>query len=346
MDVLDYVDVREALDAIARNNTFFHRNNDLDISFEQIGRAAKSNDMSEKLLMWVSYPGGIDCYPEREALQRDTRWYNGVLYHGEQMPDDRRLAYAVEVVKITDGKIYGTLFETDIREYAAKIRENAVASDSIRIYELSGRETTMPRDEFDRRYPLDVANVAHWRHEPADMEALHSAIDAMWDSRDTAGFKEKDFWLHVSNLYDSRDVFYSDQIMRDMNKLREPNSPDKRSFVTSLNSYIAAAFNPEELSRLLDKLPYQNAEFSIKKGQRYMQVIIPSEEVLQYRREQQGNPPVIKGDKDKTAAAPQDDKKELPEKPSILEALKRGAEKSRQQDNNKDKPKKSKGMEI
>ena len=346
MDVIDNVDLREALDKIAQNNTFFHRDNDLGISFEQIERAARSGDISEQLLIWVSYPGGIDCYTEREALLKDTRSYNGVLYHGNEMPSDRRLAYAVEVFTDKDGKIRGTLFEIDIREYAKLIHANAVPSDTVRLYEENGRQTTMPRDEFDRRYPLDLANVAYWRHEPKDPDALHSAIDAMWSSRDTTEHTEKSIFAHVSRLYDERDIFYSNQIMRDLGKLREPNSPDRQFFTTSLNSYVAAAFNPEELSRLLDKLPYKSAEFSVKKGQSFMHVVVPREEVQLDRHKQQGKPTIIRDGKEIPVTVPPNDKRDPREKPSTLEALRQGAEKSKQQQSNTKTKNKSKDKEI
>lgn len=348
MDRIDNVDLREALDRIALNNTFFHRDNDLGISIEQMERAAKLRDYADKTLIWVSYPGGIDCYPEREVFQKDTRSYNGVLYHGKENLSehgDRRLAYAVDVTGVKDGILYGSLYETDIREYSKIVKDSAVPSNMVRIYEDSGRETTMPRDEFNRRYPLDLVKMAYWRHEPDDPTALKAALDDMWNSHRDEQYVPCDLWAHTSRLHDDRDVFYSGQIMRDLNKLREPNSPDRQFFTTPLNPYVAAAFNPEELGRLLDKLPYKSAEFSIKRGQLNMQVVIPREEVQLDRHKQQGKPTVMKDGREIPVTIPPNDKREPPEKPSILEALKQGAEKSRQQNNNKTQ-KKSKETEI
>lgn len=329
MDRIDNVDLREALGDIARNNTFFHLDNDLGISIEQMERAAKLNDYNDKTLLWVSYPSGIDCYPEREVFQKDSRGYNGVQYHGTDMPGDRKLVYAVDVTGIKDGRVFGSLYETDIREYAKNVRENAVSSNSIRIYvddpQVGGKQIVMPRDEFDRRYPLDLVKMAYWRREPDDPDALKAVLDNMWNSERDGKYKECSLWSHTSKLHDSRDVFYSEQILRDLDKLREPNSADKQFFTVTLNPYVASAFDPEQLSQLLDALPYKNAEFSIKKGQRNMRVIIPRDEILQLRR----NPA------EKSA-----------EKPSILEAIKLGAEKSHRQSEHKTEPKKSKGMEI
>ena len=259
MDRIDNVDLREALDMIAQNNTFFHLDNDLGISIGQMERASKLRDYTDKTLIWVSYPSGIDCYSEREVLQKDTRGYNGVLYHGTDMPGDRRLVYAVDVIGVKDGRLYGSLYETDIKEYAKIVHAAAVPSNTVRIYEENGRETTMPCGEFNRRYPLDLVKMAYWRHEPDDPAALKIVMDDIWNSHRDGKHKTSDIWAHTSKLYDNRDIFYSNQIMRDLNKLREPNSPDRQFFTVPMDSR-AAALSPEHLSRFLEKLPYNTAE--------------------------------------------------------------------------------------
>jgi hypothetical protein len=345
VDRINNVDLREALEAIARNNTLFHRENDLGISLEQMERAAKQKDYTDKTLIWVSYPSGIDCYPEREVFQQDTRGYNGVLYHGkERQGDDRRLAYAVDVAGIKDGILYGSLIETDIRDYAKGVHAKAVPSNTVRIYENNGGATVMPRDEFDRRYPLDLVKMAYWRHEPDDPAALKAVMDDIWNTDRSMNYRVCDVWTHTSRLHDDRDTFYSDQIIKDLSKLHEPNGADKMFYTVSLNPYAASAFDPEQLSRLLDKLPYKNAELSIKKGQRDMQVIIPRDEIRLERWKQEGRPTAIKDGKEIPIIVLPEEKQEPPEKPSILDALKQGAEKSKKQDNSK--PKKSKETEI
>ena len=343
MDRIDYVDLREALDEIARNNTFFHLDNDLGISIEQMERALKLKDMSEKVLIWVSYPSGIDCYSEREAFQKDTRGYNGVLYHGAEPQGDRKLAYAVEAIRMESGRVFGSLFEIDIRAYAAKARECAVVSNAVRMYvddpHGGGKQIVMPWDEFDRRYPLDLAKMAYWRHEPDDPAALKAVIDDLCNNRGK-GFATSDIWSHTRRLYDSRDDFYSNQIQRDLNQLREPNSADGQSFAVSLDARVAAAFGPDQLGCLLDRLPYKNAEFSIKKGQIDMQAIVPREEIQLERGMQQGKPAVAHDRKAAAmAAAPST------EKPSIMEALKAGDDKSKRQPDQSHANRKSKGME-
>jgi len=340
VDRIDNVDLRVALDDIAKNNTFFHCENDLAISIEQMERAARQRDYTDKTLIWVSYPSGIDCYPEREVFQKNTRSYNSVLYHGTETPGDRRLAYAVEVTGIKDGILYGSLYETDIRDYAKGVHQNAVPSNTVRIYKDSGRQTVMPRDEFNRRYPLDLVKMAYWRHEPDDPAALKTVMDDMWNTHRDGKYKSCDLWSHTNRLHDSRSDFYAGQLLRDLSRLDKPNSPDKQGFMVSLDGRAATAFDPEQLSRLLDKLPYKDAAFTVYKGQSYMRLVVPRDEVHLDRWKQQGKPTIIKNGKEIPVTVPPN------EKPSILQALKDGAERSRQQDKNNNIPKKSKGMEI
>lgn len=319
MDRIENIDMQEALRQIAENNTFFHLENDLNISFDQMERAVKLDDPAEKTLIWVSNPSGIDCYSERDVFQKDTRGYNGVHYHGFDMQSDRKLAYAVEVTAIKDGKIYGNLYETDIKQYAESVRQKAVTSNTIRLYLADPRDNrqqfTMPKDEFNRRYPLDLPKMTNYRYEPDNPAALNALLDGARKDREEKS-TSCSLWHHTSKLYDDRYTFYANQTTRDIGKLGEPNSPDKKDFSVSLNSYVATAFGPEELSRLLDALPYKNAAFTIQKGQRDMHVIVPRDEVMKERQAGSAHEkPSILGqlqDAKKTAAQVQVQQKSAP----------------------------------
>ena len=142
MDNITNVDLREALTAIAKTNTFYHLDNDIKISFDDMELAAKMGDYTDKALIWVSYPSGIDCYNEREAFQKDTRAYNGVLYHGAGTEREPKLAYAVDVGEIKDGSIYGNLYEIDIQKFAALVKDNAVVTDKMQLFSMTSAEKT------------------------------------------------------------------------------------------------------------------------------------------------------------------------------------------------------------
>jgi hypothetical protein len=243
------------------------------------------------------------------------------------------------------------LFEVDITEYAKSVRENAVASNSIRIFvddpHGGGKQIVMPKDEFDRRYPLDLVKMAYWRREPDDPDKLKAVIDNVWNTQRESIHKSCDLWTHTSKLYDNRTEFYSSQIMESLNKLPEPNSPDMQFFSAPLNSYIAAAFNPEQLSRLLDAIPYKNAEFSIKKGQSGMNVLVPRDEILTERWKEKGGLTINLNGKEIPVSSPA---KEI-EKPSLLATLEASEQKSKQQfgqksEQDKETPKKSKREEL
>jgi hypothetical protein len=204
----------------------------------------------------------------------------------------------------------------------------------------------MPKAEFDRRYPRDLVKMAYWRHEPNDPSALKAVMDDMWNSFRDGKYDTRTLWSHTSKLYDNRFDFYSNQLIRDLAKVEQANSPDGQSFSVPLHDVIAATFDPDRLSRLLEKLPYENAVFTVRKGQIGMRLVVPSHEVLQERAERQLQPAAAKVGKVPPTAVTPDKMRKSPEKPSILAALKQGAEKSKQQPATDIAPKKSKETEI
>jgi hypothetical protein len=317
------VDLREALTAIAKTNTFYHLENDIKISFDQMEIAAKMGDYTDKAFIWVSYPSGIDCYNEREVLQKDTRGYNGVLYHGKNAENEPRLAYSVDVGDMKEGIIYGNLHEIDIREFASHVKDNAVISDKMQIFlddvRRKDKREIMPLAEFNSRYPLDLPKMEHWRNLPADPVALDRAVSKAWDLRLTKR-EHVTIWQHTDKLTDKQLVFYAQQLEKELATLKEPNSTGKKSFIVPLDAYASHNFNPEQLSRLLDKLPYENAALSVQKGQRDMKLIVPKNEMLDLRR----------GHEDKS--------KDKSEKPSLMAAIDAGAKRSKSEFSGKAQP--------
>lgn len=284
MDRIDNVDLREALHDIAKNNTVFHLEGDLGYSFGFMERAARMDDPAEKRILWVSYPSGVDCYSERQAFQKDTRDYNGIQFHGKDMRRDRKLAYAVEVTGLEDGKLTGNLFQIDLGRYADTVRQSALASQTKRLYLQNGEQITMPKAEYDDRYPLDLPKWSYDRNEPDDPAALQGLMDKARAEREAA-CTPSDLWLHTSNLYDDRRAFYTGQLLGDLSKLEEPNDPGRQTFSVGLSYYIAYSYDAEQLSKLLDALPFDNAMFAVQKGKpRDMRLVVPREEVMRHRQ--------------------------------------------------------------
>lgn len=286
MNQLESINLREALGDIARNNTAWHLENDLAVSIGQIERAAHMDDPAEKTLIWISYPAGIDCYSERDVFQQDTRGFNGVCYHANGANHERKLAYAATVTGVRDGKLMGNLFEIDLQAYGAFVRENAIPFHTMRLFLTDdydrGEQTVLSKQEFDSAYPQQLPEMKYWRHEPSDPDALEELLNRQYVTRSLEA-EPCDLWLHTSNLYDERLIYYSEKILETFGKLSEANSPDQRYFSVALPSFVAAAFHAEQLSRLLDTLPFDSTAFSIRKGQRELHVEVPRDEMLRLR---------------------------------------------------------------
>lgn len=283
---IENIYLREALDDIARNNTAWHLENDLGVSIGQMERAAKMDDPTEKNLIWISYPSGIDCYSERDVFQKDTRGFNGVQYHANGANHERKLAYAVEVTGVREGKLVGNLSEIDLQAYGAYVRENAIPYQAMRLFLTDaynrGKQTVMSKQDFDSAYPQELPEMKYWRHEPADLGALEELLNRQYVARSLEA-EPGDLWLHTSNLYDERLTYYSEKIMETFRKLSEANSPDQQYFSVVLPPFVATAFHSEQLSQLLDALPFDSTAFSIRRGQRELHVEVPRDEMLRLR---------------------------------------------------------------
>jgi len=285
-DKLENVELNEALEMIAENNTFAHLQNDLGISLKQMERAVKMDDPSEKTFIWTSRPYGIDCYSEREAFQKDTSAYNAVIYNADNQ-SDRQLSYVAEVTEMKHGKVYGNLYEIDLQKAADNIRENAIPSSTVRLYHDDPndkeQQSLMPRKEYDNSFLFALPKTTYKRHEPDDPGALQERLDSTAKDRELSS-KSAGLWNHSRRLDDDRYTYYADKTMQDIGKLPDANSPDKQSFSVTLNSHAANYFGQEELSKLLDALPYENAAFTIQKGQQDMHCVVPRDEVLKERK--------------------------------------------------------------
>jgi len=337
LDIIKNVDLREALMDIAKQNTLYNLENDLQVSLELMERALKIDNALEKDFIWVSYPSGIDCYVEHEAFLFDTRGYNGILYHCEGAEREPKLAYTVEVTAKKDGSIFGNIFEMDIKKYTEHLKSHVLRPNTVRLYTQDVRDTSkqivMPLDEFNKRYPFDLPKAVFWRYKTADQTSLHHAINKSWDMRWDSP-KSCRIWEHTNKLGDRRLEFHANKMVKEINRLKEPNTHDKQNFAVSLDACIANNFMPEQLSRLLDKIPYKNAAFAVQKGQSSMKLVVPKNEVLQLRQQR-------------------DDKSKKSEKPSVLATLDANEKKSNSQfSTGKDSPNKDvltknkKGMEL
>jgi hypothetical protein len=127
-----------------------------------------------------------------------------------------------------------------------------------------------------------MQEVKYWRHEPADSGALQALLNRQYVIHSYEA-ESCDLWLHTSNLYEERLTYYSEKIMEAFSKLSEANSPDQQYFSVELPSFVANAFHPEQLSRLLDTLPFGNTAFSIRRGQRELHVEVPRDEMFRLR---------------------------------------------------------------
>jgi hypothetical protein len=170
-----------------------------------------------------------------------------------------------------------------------------------------------------------------------DPAALRDLMDTAGRDRDKTA-ETGDLWANESKLYDNRYIFHAERLMKDLDKLDKPNGADNLSFQTPLDGRIASAFNAEQLGRVLQRLPFGNPSFAVHKDGFDLKLIVPRDEVLQYRRNRQERPAAVKDGGEAQISASAGGAQEKPKKASLMAALDAGEKKSREQFGGKPEP--------
>ena len=158
MNKFENVDIFASLDAIMRQNTGFFQS-DFDIDKEIIAKAAASPNREDKTLLWFCRPSGTHCFKERDVFLKDTAAHNTWCFYKEQTCD-RVLAYAVELTGRERGKIKGNLYELDYARQYERVKDNALAADTVKlIYEHGTREIPAGQHLRKSRYFLGKLNT-------------------------------------------------------------------------------------------------------------------------------------------------------------------------------------------
>lgn len=258
MNKFENVDIVASLDTIMRQNTAFYQS-DFDIDKGILQKAAASQSVEDKTLLWFSRPSGTQCDRERDIFLKDTAPYNTWRYYGEQTRDNI-LAYAVTITGSEDGKIKGNLYQLDYMTHFKHVIEKALPADTYTlIYEHGNRE--QPAKQYFDGYPdPQLGKFKRFEAQPNDPDALRYLLQEEKRSREqlTPG----DFKEHIAALHGDRITTEARRIVAELKALNAPNSPEKSHFMVELSPYFTAIASTKDTDRLLSMLPYKTLSFS------------------------------------------------------------------------------------
>jgi hypothetical protein len=174
---------------VVEKNTVFYKE-DFEIDKRIIQKAAESDDLDEKRLLWLSRKSGTQCLNEREAFIRDTRDFNTWQFYAQQT-DDHLVAFVVEPYFVQGKTSIGNLYEIDFREHAAEMAKKAV---SVSEKEISFEDGFITRTPFNVGWGA-ISNLIEEHGKiikqvsiPQDPDKLHDVLSEQRQKR--YGLKE------------------------------------------------------------------------------------------------------------------------------------------------------------
>lgn len=258
MNKFENVDIFASLDAIMRQNTGFFQS-DFDIDKEIIAKAAASPNREDKTLLWFCRPSGTHCFKERDVFLKDTAAHNTWCFYKEQTCDCV-LAYAVELTGRERGKIKGNLYELDYARQYERVKDNALAADTVKlIYEHGTREIPAGQ-HFNGNPDTSLGKFEHFEAVPNDPDALQFLLREEKQKRDklTPG----DFKEHTAALRAGLIEAEARRIVQEMKRRDTPNSPNRTHFMVELSPTFMQLASSKDTDRLFSMLPYKTLSFS------------------------------------------------------------------------------------
>ena len=159
---------------------------DFEIDKRIIRRAAKSQTLEDRTLMWFCRQHGTHCLDENQVFIQGTRDHDTFRFYAEQTYDEC-IARVIVPKAVNRGKVFGDVFEINYREQAANVAQNSVAPDHDRLTFEDGYVLEAPcRSSFDAAMALvgEHGGVKIRRTLPKDAEALAEVLTKQKARRD------------------------------------------------------------------------------------------------------------------------------------------------------------------
>ena len=268
------VDVFASLNAIMKQNTGFYQS-DFDIDKQIIAKAAASPNKEDKTLLWFCRPSGTHCFRERDVFLKDTAPHNTWRFYMEQT-NDRILAYAIELTGKERGKIKGSLYELDYARHYERVKDKALAADTVNLIYEHGEQMIPAGQYFSGNPDPQLGKFERFEALPNNPDALQWLLQEERRSREQ--LFPGDFKAHIAALRDGLIETEARRVVREMKRHDTPNSPNKTHFMVELSPVFMQLAATKDIDRLFSMLPYKTLSFSKIEGRHGTYALIDKDE--------------------------------------------------------------------
>ena len=151
-------------------------------------KAAVEQNLDNNRFLWLSRKYGTVCVNERNAYITGTDANTIWRYYAEQKsPDDKYVAYAVEITGISDGRIIGNLHKLDYENHIKSLVKNEMPLASVDVLFSNGTAINMQTLELDtyrQSYTLVHGNIVSKKPMPEDEPILQAILKDERKQRD------------------------------------------------------------------------------------------------------------------------------------------------------------------
>lgn len=281
-----FVDVNliEGLRAVMETNTTDYKT-DFNYDIKIMNRAAHSSDPQEKTVLWLSHYSGTECDTERNILIQKTDGNVGWIGF-EGYTNERVLAYAAEIKGISDnGSIIGDLYEIDFYKHAAHVRADALPTneDIMTFFFKDGYVNEVKMIDAAHLFLNSKDEINYTRYEPENPSAIEPLLRQEKEKREQSCVVGS-FDEHIQRLKVGRITFEANQIAAKIEKMSEPNSSCKKSYIVPLSLHFKKNPLPKNLIALAKAIPYKGVRVCFLNDGKDLCAIVSAKAVTQSRK--------------------------------------------------------------
>ena len=302
------VDVIASMQAIMGQITAFYQS-DFEYDKKHILSAARSDEPEKRSPLWLCRTSGTHLHEERDVFIKGTGSFDNVQFYHHDCQSEQVGLYSIEITGMKNGVVRGNIYERDRHQYAELAARGASLYTDDTLTFSSGKVVQIPHSELtgpkQSSLEFDYGKIMGVRHEAEDESMVQGALGREHERREKLPKGRLDTLL--KKLNNQRVQLEADRIVSEVQRLKEPNSPQKKHFMVEVSVYFRQLASTSDMDMLVDKMaahfPVQAFYFNVPEGRKEPHFFIKPEAVRQSAAErkpsikEQLSAPPVPGDK-------------------------------------------------
>ena len=251
------VDLETILPQIMAQKTAFNQK-DLNYALDTMRQGAATADPAKRNCVVIFRQSGVDCLNERDMFISGTRSYNICQFYHRHTREPV-LAYSVELTGDGKNGLRGNLYQQDQHQMAVVAERAASPYTDVTITFFGGRAVRIPEKEYNYEtipsLKYRYGDILDTRNEADDESVVQGALHREHECRER--MPKGHIAAHVKRLEESRIQAEADRLASVLQRMTEPNTPDKTHYMEKVSAYFLPLTSQNDMYRLFEKVQAQ-----------------------------------------------------------------------------------------